>query len=151
MTKDAGGNIYFAGTGDEGKLYRYAPEERRLECVGINPANEWVWDLAAAADGSIYGATYPDASVFEYKPGVGFRNYGTIAETQNYARSIAATEEHLYSAAGSTISLHRIHRKTGEMEELHLEGFSGTLGFIHGIWPSGGLLFLAVMTKGLLV
>ncbi|WP_309120966.1 hypothetical protein [Paenibacillus sp.] len=139
------GNVYFSGTGGTGRLYRYDPAERVVECVGVHPADPFVWDLASSPDGNIYGATYPHAKVFEYDPNSRrFRDVGPVSDKEHYARGVAATEEYVYGGVGSVAALQRIHRASGVREELHVEGCTGTQGFIDRIWPYGELLFLSI-------
>ncbi|MFJ7935646.1 hypothetical protein [Sporosarcina sp. NPDC096371] len=151
MTVGPDKNVYFAGTGD-GKLYRYVPELKKIEELGVNPSDDWVWDLEATADGKIYGSTYPHASVFEYDIATGkFRNYGTVKEGQQYARGIAVTDDHIYVGIGTTKHLFKVDRVTGEKEEVILEGHSGEDGMIENIFVVNDKLFVSVGTINMLV
>lgn len=147
------GTVYFAGM-EDGALYRYLPEERRLETVGRHPADPWVWDLKPSPDGRLYGATYPNAKIFEYHPEERrFRDLGRMSADQQYARGIGATNRDVFAGIGSTIRLMRWDRTNGETSELHLEGYSGKQGFVDRIWPaeSGDVLFVSIGQSEMLV
>ena len=151
MTVGSDKNVYFAGTGD-GKLYRYVPELKKIEELGVNPSDDWVWDLEASEDGKIYGSTYPHASVFEYDIATGeFRDYGTIKEGQQYARGIAVTDEHIYVGIGTTKHLFKVNRVTGEKEEIIIEGHSGQDGMIENIFIVNDRLLVSVGSITMLV
>lgn len=124
MTIGPDQNVYFAGTAD-GKLYRYLPGERKIQDLGANPSDNWVWDLESSSDGKIYGSTYDHASVFEYDISTGkFRDYGQIVPGQQYARGIAVTDTHIYVGIGTTKHLIKVDRVTGEKQEIWIEGHS---------------------------
>ncbi|GAB2720942.1 hypothetical protein ACFQWB_09865 [Paenibacillus thermoaerophilus] len=153
MTLAPDGFVYFSGT-EDGMLYRYLPEERRTEALGVSPADPWVWDIASSPDGCVYGATYPNAKAFEYDPKRGtFRDLGRMSEDQFYVRGIAATERFVYAGIGSEMRLVRWDRRTGERRELRLEGYSGRQGFVDRIWPAedGSILFVSVDQAEVLV
>ncbi len=151
MTVGPDQNVYFAGTGD-GKLYRYVPELKKIEELGVNPSDNWVWDLEATEDGKIYGSTYPHASVFEYDIVTGqFRDYGTVKEGQEYARGIAVTDQHIYVGIGTTKHLFKINRVTGEKEEVIIEGHSGESGMIENMFIVNDMLLVSVGSITMLV
>ncbi len=144
-------NVYFAGTGD-GKLYRYLPEEKKVEELGVNPSDDWVWDLEGTTDGKIYGSTYPHAGVFEYdiESGV-FRNFGSAKEGQQYARGIGVDDESIYVGVGTKKHLIKIDRSTGEKEEIIIDGHSGLDGMIENIFIVNDKLFVSAGSVTMLV
>ncbi|SDN56785.1 PQQ-like domain-containing protein [Psychrobacillus sp. OK028] len=151
MTVGSDKNVYFAGTAD-GKLYRYLPEEKKVEELGANPSDVWVWDIEASTDGKIYGSTYPHASVFEYDIATGkFRDYGNVKEGQQYARGIAVTDKYIYVGIGTTKHLFKIDRATGEKEEVDIEGHSGQAGMIENMFIVNGKLLVSVGSITMLV
>jgi len=151
MTVGYDKNVYFAGTAD-GKLYRYVPELEIVEKLGVNPSEDWVWDLEATEDGKIYGSTYPNASVFEYDIATGqYRNYGTAKEGQQYARGLTVTNEHIYVGVGTTKHLIKINRVTGDKEEVMIEGHSGQDGMIENIFIVNDKLFVSAGSITMLV
>lgn len=134
MTIGADKNVYFASTGD-GKLYRYLPAQKKIEELGVNPSDDWVWDLEASSDGKIYGSTYPNASVFEYDIETRkFKDFGPIDKNEDYARGIAVDENYIYVGIGATRHLYKVNRSTGEKEEIIIEGYSGEEGFFEDIF-----------------
>jgi len=136
--------VYFCAT-DDGILYRYLPEERRVELVGDFPSGSFVWDMAASADGKVYGATYPEAQLFEYDPQLNqFRDLGQMSSDQHYVRGTASVGDYLFAGIGSEIHFMQYDRRTGEKKELIVEGYTGEKGFISRIFPSSrkNLLFL---------
>lgn len=135
------GNVYFAGTND-GILYRYLPKEKRIENLGKNPSDNWVWDLEMSEDGKIYGATYPNAKVFEYDTHTNtFKDLGTFKEGQKYARGLGVSGEYLYVGIGTTAFVTRMNLKTGEKEEVKIP-ISGQNNSIANIEAYGGKLFI---------
>ncbi|MEH7276530.1 carbohydrate binding domain-containing protein, partial [Neobacillus vireti] len=143
-------NVYFAGTSD-GKLYRYVPALKEVQELGANPSAAWVWDLEAADDGKIYGATYPGTGVFEYDINTSeFKDFGSVVD-QDYARGLAVDGDFLYVGIGTTKHLYKINRHTGEKEEIIIEGQSGENGIIQDIWVVNGKLLVAVSTVNMLV
>ncbi|MEK4523730.1 hypothetical protein NSQ95_01855 [Psychrobacillus sp. FSL W7-1457] len=144
-------NVYFAGTGD-GKLYRYLPEEKKVEELGVNPSDNWVWDLEGTADGKIYGSTYPHAAVFEYDIESGaFRDFGNVKEGQQYARGIGVSDDSIYVGVGAKKHLIKIDRSTGEKEEIVIEGQTGTDGMIENIFILKDKLFVSAGSVTMLV
>ena len=150
MTVGADGNVYFSGTFD-GILYRYVVDEKRLDRVGKNPSDNWVWQLKSTDDGKIYGATYPNAKVFEYDIATEeFIDLGTFQEGQLYARGIGVTDENLYVGIGTTASLHKMNRETREKTEIELP-ITGEQTSVSNIWEYGDYLFVAYGTSLLTV
>lgn len=146
MTVGSDGNIYFSGTFD-GILYRYNVQERTLDKVGKNPSDAWVWQLKSTLDGKIYGATYPNAKVFEYDIETEtFIDLGTFKEGQEYARGIGVTDEYLYVGIGTTASLHQMNRETGERKEIKLP-ITDEQTSISNVWEYNGYLFIAYGTS----
>ncbi|QGS69538.1 hypothetical protein CV093_18485 [Oceanobacillus sp. 143] len=146
MTIGSDGNVYFSGTYN-GILYRYLVDEKRLEQVGKNPSDNWVWQLDATEDGKIYGATYPNAKVFEFDIETDtFTDLGTFFEDQLYARGIGVTEENLYVGIGTTAHLIKMNRETGERTEIPLP-ITGESTSVSNIWEYGNNLFVAYGTS----
>ncbi|OUM93801.1 MAG: hypothetical protein A9Z00_02475 [Thermobacillus sp. ZCTH02-B1] len=143
MTVGRDGRVYLAGD-LTGVLYRYDPDSPRLEKIGAHPADPFVWDLAPRGD-SIFGATYPNARIFEYDPNrSAFRDWGMADEREQYARGIAADERYLYVGLGSTAGLVRIDPADGSRTKIHLPGVTGKQGFIERLWVFGDHLVFQV-------
>ncbi|GIP38993.1 hypothetical protein J31TS4_22730 [Paenibacillus sp. J31TS4] len=146
MTMGSDGNVYFAGT-QNSILYRYLPKEKRIENLGANPSNKWVWDLDASSDGKLFGSTYPDSKAFLYDIASGtFQDLGTIYPGQDYVRGGGVSDRYYYAGTGTVAHLIRIDRSTLKMEEIQTPA-TGTETFISNIWTYNGLLFMAYGTS----
>ncbi|MCU6713111.1 hypothetical protein M6D81_30870 [Paenibacillus sp. J5C_2022] len=131
-----GNDVYFCAT-DDGILYRYAIEERKVEQVGSFPSGAFVWDMGVSSDRKVYGATYPQAQLFEYDPESSqFLDLGRMHEEQHYARGMLALGDYLFAGIGSELHLIQYDRRTKQKKELHVEGYTGSKGFISRIFPS---------------
>ncbi|MGI2294753.1 S-layer homology domain-containing protein [Paenibacillus sp. GXUN7292] len=153
MTVGSDKNVYFAGTGD-GKLYRYLPAEKRVESLGYNTADNWVWDIEEI-DGKIYGGTYNSKThgkLFEYDiASQKFRSYGTVQLGQQYVRGIAVDEQYIYAGLGTTVQLFKVDRVTGEKTEIQIPGHSGETNSIADVFKVGNKLFVSVSTINMVV
>ncbi|MCY9665956.1 hypothetical protein M5X11_13435 [Paenibacillus alginolyticus] len=132
MTIGSDGNVYVSGT-TNGILYRYLPDERRLESLGVNPSDKFVWDLKASYDGKIYGATYPNSKVFEYDIATAvFKDLGSMKPGQQYARGLGVTDDYVYVGIGTKAYVVRYDRRTGEKKDIAIptQGESGTISEI---------------------
>ncbi len=147
-------NVYFASTMN-GVIYRYLPAEKRVETVGVNPSDNWVWDLEATADGKLYGGTYKDKAggkVFEYDIATGqFRDYGVVKAGQDYVRGIGVHGDYIYAALGTNVHLYKIHRETGVKTEINIPGYTGTVNTMADAWVFGDKLFASVSTVNMVV
>src|SRR6266852_3080280 len=65
VAEDRDGNLY-AATGDEGKIYKIAPDGKTS--VAYSSEDSQVLCLAIAADGSIYAGTGPSGRVIRIDP-----------------------------------------------------------------------------------
>ncbi|WP_315906030.1 FIMAH domain-containing protein [Priestia koreensis] len=141
MTVGSDGNVYFASTMN-GMLYRYLPNEKKLESLGKNPSDTFVWDLKSSSDGKIYGATYPNTKVFEYDIATNtYNDLGIMKEGQQYARGLGVTDQYVYVGIGTTAALMRYDRKTGEKVEIPLP-ISGESATVSEVTVYGGKLFV---------
>jgi hypothetical protein len=139
-------NVYLSGT-QTGILYRYIPEEQKLDNLGNNPSNPWVWDLDASSDGFIYGSTYPNSKVFVYDiQSAQFTDMGTVKEGQDYARGSGVTDRYFYAGIGTKAYLFRYDRITGEKLEIQLP-ITGKDSSISNVWSYGGRLLVAYGTS----
>ncbi|NMO96000.1 S-layer homology domain-containing protein [Paenibacillus lemnae] len=118
VTVGSDGNAYLAGT-KTGIMYRYNRAEQKLESLGENPSNKWIWDLDASSDGKIYGSTYPDSKAFVYDIETGeYFDYGTLKPGQEYVRGSGVTDKYFYAGITTIGHLIRIDRETGEKVEI---------------------------------
>lgn len=146
MTMGPDGNVYFSGT-QNAILYRYLPKEKKVENLGLNPSNKWVWDLDASSDGKIFGSTYPNSKAFVYDIASGtFQDLGTIYPGQDYVRGGGVTDQYYYAGIGAVGHLIRIDRDTLEKQEIRTPA-TGADTFVSNIWSYNGLLFMAYGTS----
>lgn len=116
-------NAVYVGTYWPGDLYRIDPENGTSTRVWQDPQSETggmvIWNMDAVGD-KVYMATYPEARVYEYDTATGgVRNYGSLGNKNDYARSISATEETLYVGLGTNhAQLIALDRQTGEQEDI---------------------------------
>ena|GEM_PF-1215342 len=174
MTIGSDKNVYFSGT-EDGILYRYLPVEKKIDKLGYNTADNWVWDLETIdilvddkgtentsddqrTEGlKIYGGTYNSNSaesgkIFEYDVATGiFRNYGVVEPGKQYVRGIAVDEKYIYAGVGTQSKLYRINRVTGDKEEIALPGYTGQTEMIQDIDIYGGKLFIYPTTNTMAV
>lgn len=84
-----GGYDYSNGFG--ARLFRYTPGQSAVETLGGPIAHDtYIWDVAAGANGSVFGGDSPSGGIFEYSPATGFRMIGNrplMADSQ-YVRSV---------------------------------------------------------------
>ncbi|WP_053367762.1 hypothetical protein [Bacillus sp. FJAT-27245] len=141
MTIGSDNNVYFASTVN-GVVYRYLPEENRMETIGKNPSDNFVWDLKSSSDGKIYGATYDESKVFEYDIASNtFTDLGPMKEGEKYARGLGVTDQYVYAGIGTGAGVVRYDRKTGEKKEIPTP-LSGQSGIISEVAIYNGKLFV---------
>ena len=148
VTIGADQNVYVAGT-QTGKLYRYEPKMKKLENLGVNPSNKWVWDLDASADGKIYGSTYAsqNGKTFVYDIATGqFTDLGVAMPGQDYVRGSGVSGNYFYAGTGTTAYLFRYDRETLEKTEISLP-ITGTSTSISNVYAYGGKLFVVYGTS----
>ncbi|MDQ1910273.1 carbohydrate binding domain-containing protein [Paenibacillus sp. GD4] len=146
MAVGTDGNVYISGT-TNGILFRYLPDQRRLENLGVNPSDKFVWDLKASADGKLYGATYPNSKVFEFDIATGsFKDLGSMMPGQQYARGLGVTDDYVYVGIGTKAHVVRYDRRTGDRKEIAIP-VQGENGTISEIQVYQGKLFVNAGTK----
>ncbi len=119
------GTVYIGGVGlgKTAHLYRYLPEEKRVEDLGAGiPGHQFIWALAAAEDGRIYGGTWEGGHVFEFDPESGeTRDLGRVDPGEDYVRAIAWHDGFVYAGTGMQNGrIWRIDPETGERDRLEI-------------------------------
>lgn len=92
----ADGSVYIA-TFYQGRLFRWDPATKAMTDLGSPVAGEtYLYGLTVAADGTVYGGTYPNAHAFSYRPDQGFTDLGTASPdgTSQYVHSTAYDPVH---------------------------------------------------------
>jgi len=148
VTIGSDNNVYVAGT-QTGNLYRYNPSQKKLDNLGKNPSNKWVWDLDASEDGKIYGSTYADgngkAFVYDIASNT-FADIGTPLPGQDYVRGGGISGDYFYAGIGTTAHLFRYNRHTLEKTEIMLP-ITGTSTSISNVYAYNGKLFVVYGTS----
>ncbi|PSL00403.1 hypothetical protein CLV30_11663 [Haloactinopolyspora alba] len=103
-----------------GELYRYEIGSETIEPLGTPMPGEQILMLEVAADGVVFGGTYPNGHVFSYDPATGdVRDYGQVLG-QPYVRSIAVTDDTIWAGTRGEARLAEIDRSSGELTEIPL-------------------------------
>jgi sugar lactone lactonase YvrE len=146
MTSSPNGSVYFASS-ENGRLFRYSPDERTITELGANPSGSFVWAIDASPDGRwLYGAVYPKGRMFEYDTQTGtFKDLGAMMEGKEYVRGLGVDDRYVYAGLGTyagteTRVVIRYDRETGEKTDIAVPT---TSTFFHNIFPYGGKLFIA--------
>lgn len=146
MTRSSNGNVYFASS-ENGRLFRYSPNERNITDLGVNPSGSFVWDIDATPDGRyLYGAVYPQGKMFEYDTQTSaFKDLGTMKQGKEYVRGLGVTDRYVYSGLGTFADAEprivvRYDRETGAKTDIVIPSAST---FINDVQIYGGKLFIA--------
>lgn len=150
------GTLYFALDGQWFRADLSQPVDRlKVEALGRPVAGEsMIWSLATAADGTIYGGTYPGGKVFAYDPTSGqVRDLGPAEPGESYARHVAVggRGEWVFVSTGTKhADLIALNPRTGERRSLLPDSYrvSGIMGELSVV---GARLFAAVSGGTVLV
>ena len=144
------GNVYFSAGAS---LYRYMPAFDKVERVGKPIDTEKVlWHITVDEEGKIYGTTYPNGKVFMYDPlAEEFTDYGTMAEGQQYTRSIAYHDGMIYVGTGSEAHLVKLNPLTGNIAEIELPGRYQSESFVYDLDAVEGYLYARVTDSATLL
>ncbi|MDX3002463.1 hypothetical protein PWY87_12330 [Kribbella solani] len=113
------GTIY-AGTYNNGHLYRLRPGETTAEDLGRPlPTETFILRITVDEQGNVYGGTYPHGKVFRYDHQTGaIRDYGTIKAGQGYVKSIDYANGKLYAGSQPDAYISEIDVNTGAVTQL---------------------------------
>jgi len=117
-TIDPNGTVYVAGISSANTpvLWSYSPIAKQVTNHG-NPApgEKSLWAMTTDEQGNVYGGTFQSGRVFKFDPKAGtFRDYGSMVPGQEYVRSMAYYEGHIYAGIGSVGSVVKLNVETGE-------------------------------------
>ncbi len=116
----AAGALYIGGI-TPGNLYRYEPGTSELQNLGgAQFGVQYVWDVAAPADGKIYGACYPTCGVVEYDTSTrALRDLGPMVEGEEYVRSLCVDSRgKVWAGVGTHAHLVVLDPRTGERHDV---------------------------------
>ncbi len=105
LVEDKGGNLY-AGTGDEGKVYKVSPDGKAT--IAYASEQSQVLSLAAAADGSVYAGTGPVAQVVQIGPTGRTKVLANLEESYVWSLAIDPKTQAVYAATGPKGKIYRV-------------------------------------------
>jgi hypothetical protein len=144
MVEDREGNLFVA-TGNEGKIYKVAPEGKPV-VVYAGQQSE-ILCLALASDGSVYAGTGPHGQILRIDPRGQTRVFAETGEGYVWSLAIAPKGEALYAGTGPH---GRIYRINGEgkatvfystRQEHILSLAAGSDGMLYAGTDKGGLVY----------
>ncbi|WP_309120251.1 dockerin type I domain-containing protein [Paenibacillus sp.] len=112
------GTVYIAGTtsGNTPVLWSYSPVTKQATNHGDPaPGEKSLWAMTTDERGNVYGGTFQSGKVFKFDPvAKTFRDYGSMVAGQEYVRSMAYYEGHVYAGIGTTGAVVKLNVDTGE-------------------------------------
>jgi WD40 repeat protein len=127
-TTASDGSVY-AGTDNNGHLYRWVPGESQVhDCGVVAPDQTFAWEAAAGANGEVLIGTYPGCNVIRYHPKDGFSDigHGAMTKGENYVRGVAyvPASGKIYASIGSHAHLVELDPTTGKKKEILPETYA---------------------------
>jgi streptogramin lyase len=117
------GRVYIA-TFYEGHLFRWDPATEQMTDLGRAPGGAtYLYGLSIAPDGTVYGGSYPNATVWSYADGAGFTDLGVVIPDAlvQYTRTVYDPDHHaLWIGTQPTAHLYRLDLTTHELVEVDL-------------------------------
>lgn len=117
------GRVYIA-TFYEGHLFRWDPTTEQMSDLGRAPGGAtYLYGLSIAPDGTVYGGSYPNATVWSYADGVGFTDLGAVMPDPlvQYTRTVYDPDHHaLWIGTQPAAHLYRLDLTTHELVEVDL-------------------------------
>lgn len=120
---DDGSTYFNVRDGSGADLYHWDSASFELTRIERNPVGErLIRTLETDEDGILYGVTYPNAKLFSYDPeSAEFRDYGSVADVDNYAEGLAVHDGVAYVGTGMEVGTAvAVDTETGEMTTLDL-------------------------------
>lgn len=123
VTVGPDGRVYSA-TFYEGHLFRWDPASEEMVDLGRAPGGAtYLYGLSVAADGTVYGGSYPEATVWSYRDGVGFTDLGVRIpdDRVQYSRVVYDPDHHaLWIGTQPAAHLYRFDLTSRELVEIRL-------------------------------
>lgn len=123
VTVGPDGRAYIA-TFYEGHLFRWDPASGEMADLGRAPGGAtYLYGLSVAPDGTVYGGSYPEATVWSYRDGVGFTDLGVRIpdERVQYSRVVYDSDDHaLWIGTQPAAHLYRLDLTNNELVEIEL-------------------------------
>jgi hypothetical protein len=105
IVEDKNGNLY-AATGDEGKIYKVAPDAK--VSVAFDSQESQILCLALAPDGSIYAGTGPSGLIVRLDPDGKGRVIYQIPETYVWSLALDAQGQTIYAGTGPKGKIYKV-------------------------------------------
>ena len=139
----AEGNVYI-GAGAE--LYRFRPGTTTIEDLGTTLAGEQIWSMAVAANGLVWGGTYPGGDIFSYDPQTrSIHNYGQALSGETYITALEPAGATVYFGTQPDARLGELNPSTGQVTPIALPAqYQNQAGDVPVLQLRGGRLFVDV-------
>lgn len=121
MIATSDGRVYIPGWGPEALLFQYDPATDTMKNLGHAVAGEsHITRIVEAADGTIYGGTFPHGHVWSFNPQTeAFTDYGQVDPDEYYARAVAHDEQgNLYVGTEGTARIIKLNLASGTRTEI---------------------------------
>jgi hypothetical protein len=105
VAEDRAGNLY-AATGDEGKLFKIAPDGK--VSVAFTSDDSEILCLVAAADGSVYAGTGPSGHVVRIDPQGAAKVIADVGEAYVWSLAVDAQGQTIYAGTGPRGRIYRL-------------------------------------------
>lgn len=144
LVEDRAGNLYVA-TGDEGKLFKVAPDGTAN--VIHASADSQVLCLALAPDGTVYAGTGPNGHVLRVAPDGTVKTFYDTCEQYVWALTLDADGKHLYAGTGPKGRIHQVSADgkgrvfTATKQEHVLSLATGPEGMLYAGTDKNGLVY----------
>jgi hypothetical protein len=97
LVEDKAGNL-FAGTGDEGRVYKVSPDGKVT--VAYTSEQSQVLSLAVGTDGSVYAGTGPVAQIVQISPTGRTKVLANLGESYVWALAVDPKTQDVYAGTG---------------------------------------------------
>ncbi|WP_342373358.1 hypothetical protein PCC79_06700 [Propioniciclava soli] len=139
------GRVY-AATYTDGHLYRWDPATAEMTDLGQAPGGAtYLYGLSFAPDGTVYGGSYPHATVWSYADGVGFTDLQVPIPDASvqYTRTVYDPDRHaLWIGTQATAHLYRFDLTTGALAEVTLAAAPKAVSSVSDLDYAEGRVFV---------
>ncbi|GAA4207831.1 outer membrane protein assembly factor BamB family protein [Actinocatenispora rupis] len=139
----------YAGMYGVADIHRYDPAtDTATRLTGLG-TDTYVFDLAAAPDGTLYAGTYPSGKLYAVDPDSGAtRDLGQASPGQSYVRSVAVADDGtVYAGTGAAARLVAYDPASGRRTEI-LPPELRTESFVYDVQVSGDLIAVGTEPSG---
>lgn len=139
----------YAGMYGVADIHRYDPATNTATRLTGLGTNTYVFDLAAAPDGTLYAGTYPSGKLYAVDPDSGAtRDLGQVSPGQTYVRSVAVADDGtVYAGTGAAARLVAYDPASGQRTDILPAELRGE-SFVYDIAVSGDLIAVGTEPSG---